>query len=376
MNDFTNTITTLLHLQHKQKPLILPLNHQYLTSIKTLTPHITCLAVHRNLLYAASLNLINVFDLSSSYTLIDTFNETSTSGFVKSITFTGSRVFTAHQDCKIRVWHITSSKRHCLVSSLPTFKDRLRRCIVPKNYVTVRRHQKSLWIKHNDTVSGLAVNEKEKLMYSVSWDKSFKIWDLSSGYYRCLESLNAHNDAINAVVVSDDGTVYTASADGCIKAWKMDHKVKRYSLVSSVGKQKPTVNALAMNGDGTVLFSGGSDGTICRWENNNKCEEKNVVLMETLRGHSGAILCLVNVNELLASGSADHTVRIWQRERRDGGGYCCRGVLEGHEKPVKSLVVISGGGEEDDKSEGDVVVTLFSGSLDGEIKVWEVFGLI
>jgi len=79
MNDFT--ITTFLHLQQKQNPISI-LNYQYLTSIKTLTPHITCLAVHRNLLYAASLNLINVFDLSSShYTLIDTFNETSTSGY-------------------------------------------------------------------------------------------------------------------------------------------------------------------------------------------------------------------------------------------------------------------------------------------------------
>ena len=78
-NDFT--ITTFLHLQHKQNPISI-LNYQYLTSIKTLTPHITCLAVHRNLLYAASLNLINVFDLSSShYTLIDTFNETTTSGY-------------------------------------------------------------------------------------------------------------------------------------------------------------------------------------------------------------------------------------------------------------------------------------------------------
>ncbi|PNX96719.1 transducin/WD40 repeat protein [Trifolium pratense] len=369
INGFT---TTFLHLQHEQN-----LNYQYLTSIKTLAPHITCLAVHHNLLYAASLNLINVFDLSSShYTHIDTFNESSGSGFVKSITFNGSKVFTAHQDCKIRVWLITSSKQHRLISSLPTVKDRLRRGIVPKNYVNVRRHRKSLWIQHNDTVSGLVVNHKEKLMYSVSWDKTFKIWDLSSGY-RCLESFNGHDDAINAVVVSDEGAVYTASADGCIKVWKMDDQVKRYMMVSTVGKQKPAVNALALNGNGTVLFSGGSDGTICVWK--EKENENDVVLMETLKGHSGAILCLVNVDDLLVSGSADLTVRIWQREKGNGG-YYCRGVLEGHEKPVKSLVAVSGGcrgdGEDDDESDGDGVVTLFSGSLDGDIKVWEVFGLV
>ena len=209
-------------------------------------------------------------------------------------------------------------------------------------------------------------------MYSVSWDKTLKIWDLASGNNWCLESFNAHEDAINAVVVSDDGVVYTASADGCIKVWKMDgdDNVKRHMLVSTVGKQKPAVNALALNGDGTVLFSGGSDGTICQWEE----KQNDIVLKETLRGHSGAILCLVNVGDLLASGSADLTVRIWQREKGDGG-YCCRGVLEGHEKPVKSLVAISGGGEDDDDV-GDGVVTLFSGSLDGDIRVWEVFGLV
>jgi hypothetical protein len=53
-------------------------------------------------------------------------------------------------------------------------------------------------------------------------------------------------------------------------------------------------------------------------------------------------------------------------------------VLEGHEKPVKSLVAVSGSsrGGEDDESDGDGVVTLFSGSLDGDIKVWEVFGWV
>lgn len=210
-------------------------------------------------------------------------------------------------------------------------------------------------------------------MYSVSWDKTLKIWDLSSGNNWCLESCNAHEDAINAVVVSDDGAVYTASADGCIKVWKMmDDQVKRYTLVSMVGKQKPAVNALALNGHGTVLFSGGSDGTICQWEE----KENGIVLKETLRGHSGAILCLVNVSDLLASGSADLTVRIWQRGK--GDRYCCRGVLEGHEKPVKSLVAVlgGGGGDSDDEEVGDGVVTLFSGSLDGDIRVWEVFGLV
>ncbi|KAJ1391921.1 WD40/YVTN repeat-like-containing domain superfamily [Sesbania bispinosa] len=309
------------------------INHHYVTSLKTLTPHITCLAVHHNLLYAASLNLINVFDLSH-YTQIDAFNESPASGFVKSIAFSGSRVFTAHQDCKIRVWLITPSKRHRLLSSLPTVKDKLSRCIIPRNYVTVRRHRKGLWIQHCDTVSGLAVNER--LMYSVSWDKSFKIWDLTG--YRCLESVKAHEDAINAVVVSDDGAVYTASADGCIKVWKRDDKAKRHVLVRTVGKHKPTVNALVLDGDGTALFSGGSDGTICRWE-------------------------------------TDRTVRIWQKERGSGGCCCCKAVLRGHEKPIKSLVAVSGG-EEDDSDDSNGVVTIFSGSLDGDIKVWEVFGLV
>ncbi|KAG2408219.1 Protein JINGUBANG-like protein [Vigna angularis] len=356
-----------LHSLHPSQPFTSKMNNsatlqqRCVASLKTLTPHITCLAVHRNLLYAASLNLINVFDLSH-YSHIDAFNQSPASGFVKSIAFTNSRVFTAHQDRNIRVWLITPSKRHRLLSSLPTVTDRLRRCIVPRNYVSVRRHKSRLWIQHCDTVSGLAVNQR--LMYSVSWDKSFKVWDLFS--FRCLESVKAHEDAINALVVNRDGIVYTASADGSIKVWRRDCEGKRHVLVSSIGRQKSTVNALALDGGGAGLFSGGCDGEICRWEWG--CEENGAVKMETLRGHSGAILCLIHVAGLLASASADLTVRIWQRER-GRSGYSCRAVLEGHEKPVKSLVAFAGG---DDDSNG--VVSLFSGSLDGEIKVWELFG--
>ncbi|KAF3438654.1 hypothetical protein FNV43_RR21418 [Rhamnella rubrinervis] len=307
------------------------------TNIKTLAPcttTITCLALHHNLLYAASSYQIHVFDLSD-YTHVDTFNDDPSSGSVKSIAFHNTKLFTAHQDSKIRVWKKTTElKRHRLLCALPTVKDRLHRFILPKNYVRVRRHEKRLWIQHYDAVSGLVVSGSG-LVYSASWDRSFKVWDASN--HRCLESVNAHNDAVNAVAVSDDG-------------------------------HKSTVNALALNSKGTVLFSGGCDRSIMIWEKETDGEISNCMnFVEELGGHAGAILCLTSVDDLFLIGSSDRTVRIWRHGK--GSEHRCMGILEGHGQPVKSLVAVS------DIVSSGVVLKVCSGSLDGEIKVWEVSAL-
>ncbi|XP_021908842.1 protein JINGUBANG-like [Carica papaya] len=315
---------------------------------------ISCLAVHNNLLYAASINEINVYDLSN-YTQVDVFNgDYSTSGFVKSIVFKGINIFTAHQDCKIRIWKITPNKQHKLVSTLPTVKDRFLRFMLPNNYITIRRHKKRLWIEHCDTVSSLVVNGG--LVYSVSWDKSLKIWNRKN--HRCLQSVKAHEDAINTMVVSEKGTVYTGSADGRIRIWERDDKEKRHSLVATLEMHKSTVNALAINGYGSVLFSGGCEGSILVWEKEDS--ERRMGLVEALWGHTGAILCMINVRELLVSGSSDQTVRVWRRGKE--GGYSCRVVLPGHATAVKSVVAVSRNG----------VASVCSGSVDGVVKVWEI----
>ncbi|XP_031276327.1 protein JINGUBANG-like [Pistacia vera] len=329
--------------------------HQCITTLKIPNPHISCLAARNNLLYVASINEISVFDLSN-YTLIDTYSNDLSAGSVKSIAFSSTKVFTAHQDCKIRVWQMTPSKKHQLVSTLPTVKDRFLHFMLPKNYTTVRRHKKRLWLEHWDTVSDLVV--KEGLMYSVSWDKSFKIWNPTT--YRCLESVKAHEDAVNAVAVSDVGVVYTASADGLIRAWEKVDKDGKHTLIATLERHKSTVNALALKGDGSLLFSGGCDHSIVVWGRENNGDQ--MVFVEALRGHTGAILCLINVDDLIVSGSADRTVRVWQCGEN---GYRCITILKGHEKPVKSLVNIKRGG-------CNGVVSICSGSLDGEIKVWEV----
>ncbi|KAB2097393.1 hypothetical protein ERO13_A01G158000v2 [Gossypium hirsutum] len=334
-------------------------SHVTVTSIKPRPEHpITCIAVQGNLLYAASINEVNVYDRQTS-ALLDVFNsQGSSSGSVKSITFCDGKIFTAHQDCKIRVWQLTMAKKYNFLTALPTVNDRLRRFILPKNYVNERRHVKRLWIEHADAVTGLAVNKC--LIYSVSWDKTLKIWRASD--MRCLQSIKAHNDAINAVTVSGDATVYTGSADRRIRVWAKSTGEKQYSLMATLEKHKSAVNALALNADGSVLFSGACDRSILVWEREDS--SNYMAVTGALRGHGKAILCLTNVSDLLMSGSTDQTVRIWQRGVE--GKYWCLAVLEGHLKPVKSLTAVK------DEEESDVI-WISSGSLDGEIRTWKVW---
>ncbi|KAM7251909.1 hypothetical protein ACFE04_023792 [Oxalis oulophora] len=364
------SVPSLQKLSPPADSLNLSISHRDVISIKPNPFPITCLAIYNNhLLYAACGHEIFVYDRATC-THLDTFNgHDSSSGSIKSISFSNNnnnnnKVFTAHQDCKIRVWQLTDqNKRHKLLTVLPTVNDRLRRFILPSSYITVRRHKKKLWIEHDDAVTAIAVNNG--FMYSVSWDRSFKIWRDSD--LRCLESVRAHGDAVNAVVVSQEGTIYTGSADGSIRVWgqgqRVGEKRGQVVLLSTLEKHKSAVNALALTEEASMLFSGACDRSILVWEKEDSANQ--MVLIGALRGHKNAILCLVYVNGLLLSGSSDRTVRIWQRIRMDHGigRFSCLGVLEGHAKPVKSLVAV---GEEDG------VVSVYSGSFDGEIKLWQL----
>ncbi|KAK1258157.1 hypothetical protein QJS04_geneDACA021693 [Acorus gramineus] len=349
------TFPTLQTLQTPQPTPLYP--HKLLST--TQTPHhlpITSLALstdHR-LLYIATTSAVSAVDSLSLHPL-SSLPTPSSAGAVKSLSFDSRlRLFTAHQDGRIRVW---SSPHHRPLASLPTLPDRLRRLPLPKNYVHVRRHRRRLWIEHADAVSALVVSGN--LIYSASWDKTLKIWRTSD--LRCVESVAAHDDAINAVAVAGDGTVYTASADRRVRVWSPDRDSQRHVLIATLEKHKSSVNALALSEDGRILYSGACDRSILVWEREESAD--HMVVRGALRGHTRAILCLMNVGDLLFSGSADRTVRMWRRVR-GSGQYCCVGVLEGHVRGVKALVAFR---------EGEDTWRVCSGDLDGEVRVWKVW---
>ncbi|KAK6130909.1 hypothetical protein DH2020_035345 [Rehmannia glutinosa] len=280
-----------------------------------------------------------------------------------AIIISGDKIFTGHQDGKIRVWKISPKNPsvHKRVGTMPTFFDIFKASIRPMNYVEVKRKRTALWIKHTDAISCLSMNEEKGLLYSASWDRTFKVWRV--GNSKCVESVKAHDDAVNCVVSSVDGVVYTGSADGTVKVWKREENGKgvKHVLTQTLLSQECAVTALAVNDAGSVVYCGSSDGLVNFWE-----REKQLSHGGVLKGHKLAVLCLAAAGNLVFSGSADKTICVW---RRDGAVHTCLSVLSGHTGPVKCLAV-----EEDKESAagGDKKWVVYSGSLDKSVKVWSV----
>lgn len=287
----------------------------------------------------------------------------SNSGLVKTIIISEHKIFTGHQDGKIRVWKVSPKNPHLHKRSgtLPTLKDLFKSSMNPSNYVEVRKRRTALWIKHCDAVSCLSLSMDKSFLYSASWDRTIKVWRISDS--KCVESISAHDDAVNSVVCGVDGTVFSGSADGTVKVWRREQQGKgmKHAAVKTLLKQECAVTALAVDPTGSLVYCGSSDGVVNFWEGDKRFSHKGM-----LKGHTNAVLCLAAAGSLVFSGSADKTIRVWKRE---GMTHTCLTVLAGHEGPVKCLAVME---DKESSSKRDQRWVVYSGSLDKSVKVWSV----
>lgn len=321
--------------------------------------HIYSLAATKDLLYTGSDSKnIRVWKNQKEFAGFK-----SNSGLVKAIVIAGEKILTGHQDGRIRVWKVSgkNEQQHKRVATLPTLRNYIKCSMKPSNYVEVRRHRQVLWIKHYDAISCLSLTEDHSLIYSASWDKTFKVWRTSN--FKCLESVTAHDDAVNALVVGFDGLVFTGSADGTVKIWRREVQGKgtKHFFSQTLLKQECAVTALVINDEGTFLYCGSSDGLVNYWTRDTNLEHGGI-----LRGHKLAVLCLATAGSLVFSGSADMAICVWKRTLSND--HTCMTVLSGHTGPVKCLAVE----KDNDAMCNERRWILYSGSLDKSVKVWKV----
>jgi WD40 repeat protein len=292
------------------------------------------------------------------------------SGLVKAVVVaTDGRIFTGHQDGKVRVWrrHHKAKPaegglvRHRRVGALPRARDAL-----------LRR------ARHADAVSCLSLDPAAGLLYSGSWDRTVKVWRVADS--RCLETLPAHADAVNAVAAAGfDALLLTGSADGTVKVWRRrsedeDHRTRTRHVVERVLRagDAAAVTSIAVSVDARVVYAGTSDGAVAHWQFPRPGSDgRTRTSGAALRGHGKmAVLCLAAAGRVVVSGSADRTLCVWRRE--GGAAHHARlAVLRGHAGPVK-CVAVDQEEEVEDGGHRRRAVVVYSGSLDGSVKVWRV----
>ncbi|KAI5062904.1 hypothetical protein GOP47_0021451 [Adiantum capillus-veneris] len=161
-------------------------------------------------------------------------------------------------------------------------------------------------MQHTGTISALAFSANRTLLYSASWDRTFKVWSLYT--MQCQKSFTAHMDSINAMLVGpSDGLLYTGSADKSIKVWcpwptstKGERRKYKHSMVVALQREQgAAINTMVESGDGSLLYSAGSNRQVFVWRRSSPSWPHKAALVaqlsrlqEKLQGHTRAVLCL------------------------------------------------------------------------------------
>jgi WD40 repeat protein len=209
---------------------------------------------------------------------------------------------------------------------------------------------------HTGWVWSVAFSPDGKLLASGSQDCTVKLWEVAIG--KCVMTLEGHTTWVVSVSFSPDGHLLASGGADGMKIWD----VQTGRTLLTLQDHTQGVYAITFRPDGKVLASGRADHTIQLW--NVPADEPLCVenisflrLHKTLHGHTDRVRSIAFnlAGDLLASGSDDQTLRIWDTRSEQ-----CLNTLYGHTDLVKSVAF---------SSDGD---RLASSSNDGTIRIWDV----
>jgi WD40 repeat protein/serine/threonine protein kinase len=161
---------------------------------------------------------------------------------------------------------------------------------------------------HQNSIEGVAYSPNGQRLVTASNDRTVRIWDALNGNQ--INVLHGHTSDVVKVAFSADGhRVVSGSLDGTVRIWDPLSGQETLTLRDHAGR----VGEVAFSPDGRYVASGGTEvGYPIRVWNGTPMAEVEERPLQTLSGHALDVMRLAFSRDgLLASGSLDKTVRIW-----------------------------------------------------------------
>jgi hypothetical protein len=216
-------------------------------------------------------------------------------------------------------------------------------------------NDKKVLVKHlfdvDDSVLCLAISPDGKTLAAGGCDRAVRVFDLSKGLDKAelVQTVENHADWVLGCALTADGKyLVTAGRDKTAKVWDLKAK----ESVVTFPEHQNIVYGVAVKADGSAGFSVGADKQLRTWKPNGEGKQ-----VKNAGGHGEDVFKVIANPKLpmLATSSADKTVRLWNADNLAAGK-----ALAGLTDYVYAVAF---------SADGEYVA---GGSYDGGVVVWKV----
>ncbi|KAF1986506.1 WD40 repeat-like protein [Aulographum hederae CBS 113979] len=157
---------------------------------------------------------------------------------------------------------------------------------------------------HFDALNSLTYSPSGANVITCADDGKIKVWDTASGF--CNVTFTEHTSGVTDCEFAKRGNVlFTSSLDGSVRAWDL---LRYRNFRTFTAPTRLPFSCVAVDPAGEVVAAGSLESfDIHLWS------VQTGQILDTLSGHEGPVSTLEFSPDgaVLASGSWDHTVRIW-----------------------------------------------------------------